>query len=102
MTKSLTHSNPASSFISVPRLPAGERELFEHQFGDFDVGQKKGQTAFLPQRPAGEGVRREVPRLPAQQLPQPAAFLAAPLPQQGQRQHLSGEREWLRTLSVHT
>lgn len=82
---------PVSSLF--PLLPTGECELFKHQFGDLDVGQKKGQTALLPQCPAGEGVRGEVPRLPAQQLPQLTALLAAPLPQQGQRQHLPGERE---------
>lgn len=84
----------ADSFPSPLAVPAGERQLSEHQPGDPDAGQKKGQAALLPQRPAGEGVRREVPGLPAQQLPQPAALLAASLPQQGQGQHLSGEREW--------
>lgn len=72
---------------------SGERELFEHQFGHFDAGQKKGETALLPQRPAGEGVCWEVPGLSAEQLPQLTALLAAPLPQQGQGQHLFGECE---------
>lgn len=83
-----------------PSPPLGERELPEHQPGDPDAGQKEGQAALLPQRPAGERVRREVPWLPAEQLSQPTALLAAPLPQQGQRQHLSGERELPLTLPL--
>ena len=83
-----------SSFLRLSRpLPLGECELFKHQFGHLDAGQKKGQTAFLSQRLAWEGVCWEVSGLPAQQLPQPTALLAASLPQQGQRQHLSGKRE---------
>lgn len=81
---------------------AGERQLSEHQLGDPDVGPAKGQTALLPQRAPGEGVRREVPRLPAEQLPQPASLLAATLPQQGQGQHLSGECEQLLLFPFHS
>lgn len=71
----------------------GERELSEHQPGDSDASEEAGKTAFISERSERERVCREISRLPAQQLPQPAALLAAPLPQQGQGQHLPWECE---------
>lgn len=75
-----------------PDTHTGECELSKHQFGHINAVPEKSQAALLPQRSAREGVRREVPRLSAQQLPQPPALLAASLPQQRQRQHLPGEQ----------
>lgn len=77
----------------VAWCPAGERQLPQHQPGDPDAGPPERAAAPVPAAAAAHGAQQEVPRLPAQQLPQPAALLAAALPAQGQGQHLPGERE---------
>lgn len=70
----------------------GKRELLKHQFGNSDAGPEESQAALLPQCSTREGVCGEVSRLFAQQFPQLTPLLAAPLPQQRQRQHMSGEQ----------
>lgn len=60
---------------------------------DPDAGPTERAAAPVPAAAAADGAQQEVPWLPAQQLPQPAALLAAALPTQGQGQHLPGERE---------
>ncbi len=57
------------------------------------LARRRGKLPFYLSALQEKELCREIPRLPAQQLPQPAALLAAPLPQQGQGQHLPGERE---------
>ncbi|XP_054945872.1 short transient receptor potential channel 4-associated protein isoform X1 [Physeter macrocephalus] len=77
-----------------PRADAdpGECQLPEHQPGDPDAGPTERAAAPVPAAAAADGAQQEVPWLPAQQLPQPAALLAAALPTQGQGQHLPGEQ----------
>nr|CCQ43520.1 alternative protein TRPC4AP [Homo sapiens] len=77
-----------------PRADAdpGERQLPQHQPGDPDAGPTERAAAPVPAAAAADGAQQEVPRLPAQQLPQPAALLAAALPAQGQGQHLPREQ----------
>lgn len=72
---------------------AGECQLPQHQPCDPDAGPTERAAAPVPAAAAADGAQQEVPWLPAQQLPQPAALLATTLLAQGQGQHLPGERE---------